>query len=90
MKCKSCGTNYSAPAGFDPNDVVCPNCSPVFRGDMRCLCGKHSFIEWERPMGVSRKSPFAEIVPQVNRVLADLRSAGKLDSILPICGGMTR
>ncbi|TDT88652.1 amino acid ABC transporter substrate-binding protein (PAAT family) [Pseudodesulfovibrio indicus] len=43
---------------------------------------ERSFMEWVLCMGVSRKSPFLPMIPEINKALADMRDEGLVDEIV--------
>lgn len=53
---------------------------PELRG--KFVHSEKSFIEWDLRIAMSKKSPYAPLVPQINAVLADMKREGLIDEIV--------
>jgi polar amino acid transport system substrate-binding protein len=68
---------------FPGNEIVAKGLfkkHPELRG--KFIHSSKSFIEWTLHMTVSKKSPFASMIPEINRVLADFKNEGFIDEIV--------
>lgn len=68
---------------FPGNEIVAKGLfrlHPELRG--RFVHSEKAFMEWVLRMGVSRRSPFLRLVPEINRVLAEMQREGRVDEIV--------
>jgi polar amino acid transport system substrate-binding protein len=48
----------------------------------KAVPSEKSFIEWELRMGISRKSPLRDRMPEINAVIAEMKHEGLIDAIV--------
>lgn len=68
---------------FPGNEIVARGLfkrNPALQG--KFVHSKNAFIKWPLRMGVSRKSPLARRIPEINEVLLELKAAGTVDAIV--------
>ena len=68
---------------FPGNEIVARSLfkqHPELRG--RFIHSDKSFIEWVLHMAISKKSRFATMIPDINRVLAELEAEGYVDALV--------
>ncbi len=65
---------------FPGNEIVAKGLfenHPEFKG--KFVHSDKSFIEWNLHMGISKKSKFVQIIPDINKILNDLKNEGFID-----------